>query len=308
MRSTLLLFASASILLCSCLDEEELSVDALYSEELVEEFTIFDPCDTITAPNYRVTRASLIGDKIERLFHMTYPAGEILFLGRSLPNNIDYNKQQLFYQGMTILDRHNDSPTFVLFEDKTGVIGFDNVFLIGQENAFETDYFLCTSSDALSAAIFNDGDLFKVNLYEIQERDGSITISKALVLNATSGASQRAQYDYRETAPPVTNSQEFNDIENFITLMKSGTYPFDPSAQVKKFDLQLGLHQRDFKFAQGLIEEDFLNILSEENQKAIRAIATFSNVRAISALDCLTDQEEWSISDPLAADIPSPLD
>lgn len=308
MRISILLFISLSIFVCSCLDEEELSVDALYSEELIEEFTIFDPCDTIKAPDYRVSRAAIVGEGIERLFHMTYPFGEILFLGRSLANNTSFNKLELFYQGMTIDDPLNDSPTFILSEDNTGVVGFDNVFLIAQQGELETNYLLGTSSDGLRAAIGGDGDLFKVNLYEIQESNGSITISKALVLNATSGASQRAQYDYRETTPPGTNSQQFNEIENFITLMKSGTYPFDPSAQAKKFDLQLGLHQRDFKFAQGVIDEGFVDMLSAQNQKAIRAIAKFSNVKAISALDCLTDKEEWSISDNLGANIPSPFD
>ena len=90
--------------------------------------------------------------------------------------------------------------------------------------------------------------------------------------------------------------------------MKSGTYPFDALSQPKKFDLQMGLHQRDFKFAQGVIDEGFIDLLSEENQNAIKTIARFSNVKTVTALVCLTDQQEWSISDDLAANISTPLD
>ena len=308
MRIVPLLFLSLFTLFYSCLDEEELSVDALYSEELIEEFKIFDPCDTIRAPEYKVSRAAIIGEGIDRLFHLKYPIGEVLFIGRSLANNTDFDRRQLFYHGMTIDDFSNDHPTYVLFEDNTGVAGFDNVFLIAQQNSYDTNYLLGASSDGLRAAVGGDGDLFKINLYEIQEDNGNIGVSKFFILNATTGASRRAQYDYMQAGPPEPNSEEFRKIENFITSMKSGTYPFDALSQPKKFNLQLGLHQRDFKFAQGVIDEGFIDFLSEENQKAIETIARFSKVKTITALTCLTDQQDWTISDDLAANIRMPLD
>jgi len=310
MRKSLILIPVISLFLYSCLDEETLSVDALYSEDIIEEFTIFDPCDTISGPDYQVTRALSVGSEIERLFHFTHPLGEALFIGRSLENNTDFDKRQLFFQGLTIVDNLNSNPTFVLLEDNTGVQGFENVFLIAQQGSLTSNYLLGTSSNALTAAISAAGDAFKVNLYEIRESNENITITNFLRLNATSGASagQEPNYNYNSSTPPSSNSQAFQEIENFITLIRSGMYPFDAQAQAKKFDLQLGVIQRDFQFAQGLIQDDLINQLTMENQNAIQTLTRFINGKIISSLRCLTDEQAWSVTEDVGSDISSALD
>lgn len=308
MRITLILFTISSILLYSCLDEEELPVDALYSEDLIEEFEIFDPCDTITAPNYRVARVANPSTEIERLFHLTTPVNEVLFLGRSLANNADFNKRELFYHGMTV-DYNSDAQSiYILSEDNTGVQGFDNVFLLAQEGDYNTNYLLGVSSNQLTAGVNIEGDLFKISLYEIEEVAAKISIVNHMRLEAKSNVNSTI-YNYFSSGIPSDDSQEFKEIDNFITLMKSGAYPFDPQEQAKKFDLQLGVNQRDFQFAQGLIEDrDLFGELSATNKEVVKTVARLIKDKIIVALFCLTDEQKWTVSDNIGSNLSSPLD
>ena len=131
----------------SCLEEEPiLPVEKLYGEEIVEEFSFFDPCDTVNAPNYMVDRITNPSTEIDRLFHLRLPLGEVLYIGRSAADNPSFDKSKLFYHGQTIMDNKLGEPVFVLFEDETGIPGFQHMFLIGKASSFDSRYIFGASS------------------------------------------------------------------------------------------------------------------------------------------------------------------
>jgi hypothetical protein len=293
----------------ACLEEPILPKESLYSDNIIEEFSVFDPCDTIQTPAYRLTRALNVGTEISRLFHLQQPSSDLVLLGRAATNTTFQNKRELFFHGLTIADQQSAEPVFILSEDKVGLgsLAADNIYLIGQAGSFENRYLFLSSSDALASAAVGRGDVFKVRLYELEEAQDTLTVKHKLQLNATASGASITIFEFASS--PLPDKEEIQVIQDAITKMRSGSFSFDPANQVKKIDLQLALYQRDFRFAEGLFKKpSFLNLLSDESQQTISVLNRVIEQKAITAFFCLSDQETWAVSNNLAPGIPTPLD
>ena len=296
-----------SVLVFACSDEEEvLSVDRLYSEPLIDEFSVFDPCDTISPPQYQITANVASTDEIGRLYSLNHPFGRLLVIGRSAGVTSAIDATELSYHGMTIMDDNSNDPSFVLFEDDNDEPGFQHVYILGKQSVFSTNFLFITATDALRASTFGDGDLFILKCYEIEQAGDDIQVVNSFNLNALSGNSSAIRYVY-ENADPPTN-EELQQIERFTMQMKGGAYPFSISLQRLKLRLQLGLNQRDLRFAEGMVQSELMGQLSSKNQELIRDLDRFLELNLFSAFLCAEDGEFFTVSDDVGSGIASPLD
>ncbi|MEM6380489.1 MAG: hypothetical protein AAF705_20055 [Bacteroidota bacterium] len=299
-----------TLLLSNCKKEAIfLPQEALYLDEIVEDFSVFKPCDTILAPNYQLTRAFNATPSISRLFYLEQPNSELVLLGRATEDINFQDNRAIYFHGLTIAEPSLDAPVFILSEDEVdiGVFGASNLYLVGQADNFETRFLLLTSTDALASSAFGTGDLFKVRLYDMEVQQGQLTVNHKLQLNATAPSGGAASFQYESL--PAPDQQEMDAIQNAIANMRAGTFPFDPANQDKKFDLQLALYQRDFRFVEGLQRNtSFFELLSEDNQQTALALGRLLQNRSVSAFFCLSEQRNWSNTGSLAPNIPTALD
>lgn len=309
-KSTLISCTLCFFFLSACIKEEPiLPQESLYGDNIIEAFSVFDPCDTIQRPAYQLARAFNAETTIKRLFYLQQPASDLVLLGRSVENTAFEDNTELYFHGLSVLDQQSNEPLFILSEDEVDVDLFaaDNIYLIGQASAFGSSYLFLSSSDALASAAFGVGDLFKVSLYEIEEHQGTLTVQNKLQLNGTASGSSSINFEFESR--PLPNNEEVQTIQKTITQLKAGNYPFDPASQAKKFDLQLALYQRDFRFAEGLLQNtNLLNLLSAENQQSIRILNQIIQQKSITAFFCMSDQKTWTTANNLAPGIATPID
>lgn len=294
----------------ACLKEEPiLPQDALYVESIIEEFSVFDPCDTVQGPAYQLSRRLEAETTIRRLFYLQEPNRALVLLGRAAGNTAFEENTELYFHGLSVLEENEDDPTYILSEDEVNIDLFaaSNLYLIGKASAFDQHYLFLTSSDGLAASTFGEGDVFKVQLYEVEETSGMFSVRNKMELNAKSSGGASVRFEYASL--PLPNAEETAVIQQAITDIKAGNYAFDPANQVKKFDSQLSLYQRDFRFAAGLVADtELLSLLSEENQRAVRVLERMVEQRSVTAFFCLSEQQIWSVSNNLAPQISTPLD
>lgn len=296
--------------LYACVKEEPvLPQEALYFDEIIDAFSVFDPCDTIEAPKYQLGRVFNAQAEIKRLFYLQQPNSELVLLGRSTKDTTFQDNSGLYFHGLSVADQQLEEPVFILSEDEVDLDLFavDNIYLIGKASTFGSRYLFLSSSDALAAATLGVADLFKVRLYEIEATQGTIRVKHKFQLNATSSSDGMISYAFESRLLP--NNQEVQVIQDAIAKIKTGSYAFDPTNQVKNFDQQLGLYQRDFRFAEGLLKDtSFLNLLSAENQQILKVLNRMVTQQSIPFFFCLSDQKNWTTSNSLAPGIPTPLD
>ena len=299
-----------SLVLSKCKKETIiLPQEALYLDEIVEEFSVFKPCDTILAPDYQLSRAINAAPTISRLFYLQQPSSELVLLGRALENINFQDNRTLYFHGLTIAEPALDHPVFILSEDEVdiGVFGASNLYLAGQSDNFEERFLFITSTDALASSAFGPGDLFKVRLYDMEMQQNELKVNHKLQLNATAPSGGAPSFQYESL--PLPDPEELSAIQQAIINMRAGSFPFDPDNQDKKFDLQLGLYQRDLRFVDGLQRNpSFLALLSEDNQQTALALGRMVKNRSISAFFCLSEQKNWNNSTTLAPNIPTALD
>lgn len=296
--------------LYACVKEDPvLPQESLYFDEIIDAFSVFDRCDTIEAPKYQLARAINAQTEIRRLFYLQQPNSELVFLGRSAKDTAFQDNSGLYFHGLSVADQQLEEPVFILSEDEVDLELFavDNIYLIGKASTFGSRYLFLSSSDALAATTSGAADLFKVRLYEIEATQDTIIFNHKLQLNATSSSDGMITYAFESRLLP--NKQEVQVIQEAIAKIKTGSYSFDPTKQVKNFDQQLGLYQRDFRFAEGLLQDtSFSKLLSEENQEVLNVLNQIVTQESIAAFFCLADQKKWTSSNNLAPNISTPLD
>ncbi|GAB5554877.1 MAG: hypothetical protein Sapg2KO_44680 [Saprospiraceae bacterium] len=290
-------------------EEPVLPQEALYFDEIVDEFYLLDPCDTILAPAYQLTRAFDASSEISRLFYLQQPRSELVLLGKAATDLVFQDNRMLYLNGLSVADEQLGEPVFVLSESEVelDLFAVDNIYLIGKASSFENRYLFLSSSDALATNTMGVRDLFKVRLYEVEEDQGTITVRHKLQLNATISEDDVISYTFESRLLP--DNEETQIIQDAIAEMRTGSYVFDPTTKVKTIDLQLELYQRDFPFAQGLLKDtNFLNLLSEESQDVLSVLDRMVAQKSITAFFCLSDQKIWKSRAGLASNIPTPLD
>lgn len=291
----------------SCLDEEPiLSTQELYSQNLIDDFTDFEPCDTVFNGRYELYRQLVEGvnddPEIELMYEFETPAHTMYVYARNYRTSLLNTQDEEYFHGMVVHEKSSGSAAYVLVEDNTGLPNFENSYVIGHSDTYPESFLFATSPERLASSVGSLGENYRVRLTEIE--NSSILQSFNL---KSEGRALDAGGAVLTFAITELEDLDRTRIFDFFDQISSGTYPFDRMAQQNaKFDTQLGLTGRDMGFTTDFIASDLKDDINTKHLEALKILSSAIQSRSIQNLFCHRDKDDWDNID-IRLPVPSPI-